>query len=66
MNTLSCGDCVNLGPTIPTMLQATRPVAYCAVFMTWRLRTEVVEDCDRAEGRHQGAPKPDAAPPTQG
>ena len=47
-NTLPCGGCANLSPTLSTRERATRPVGYCFIHMTLKLRGEVVPECAHA------------------
>lgn len=55
MNEHPCGDCRQLGAVIPTMNQASNPIAYCAAYCMWRGTGETVAECEHFK-------EPDLAP----
>lgn len=57
MNTLPCGDCAHWRGPISTQERRRLPLGYCDAWATYRLRTEVVEDCTKAldEGPQQAS-----------
>lgn len=48
-NARPCGDCAHLSRTIRTRDWETRPIGYCYAYMTWKLRSGVVPECQQAE-----------------
>lgn len=57
-NTLPCGDCAHLSRTVRTQEWQTRPLGYCYLHWTFKLRSEVVPDCQYAEGLDEPSQRP--------